>query len=139
MLSHAITTLERDLRGRLVQRADADYEEARRLYNGMIDKRPLMIAQCADVADVVSAVKFGREQELRIAIRGGGHNGPGLGSVDDGLVIDLSAMKGVRVDPATRTVRVEAGCTDRATSITPPTRSVSPCPSGSSRPPASPD
>ena len=110
MLSHAITTLERDLRGRLVQRADADYEEARRLYNGMIDKRPLMIAQCADVADVVSAVTFGREQELRIAIRGGGHSGPGLGSVDDGLVIDLSAMRGVRVDPATRTVRVEAGC-----------------------------
>jgi FAD/FMN-containing dehydrogenase len=110
MLSHAITTLERHLRGRLIQRADTDYDETRRLYNGMIDKHPLMIAQCADVADVVSAVTFGREQELRVAIRGGGHNGPGLGSVDDGLVIDLSAMRGVRVDPARRTVRVEAGC-----------------------------
>jgi hypothetical protein len=110
MLSHAITTFERDFRGRLIQRAHADYEEARRLYNGMIDKRPLLIAQCADVADVVAAVTFGRHQALPVAIRGGGHNGPGLGSVDDGMVIDLSAMRGVRVDPSTRTVRVEAGC-----------------------------
>ena len=77
----------------------------------MIDKRPLLIAQCVDVADVVAAVNFGRDNGLLVAIRGGGHNGPGLGSVDDGLVIDLSMMKGVRVDPANRTVRVEPGCT----------------------------
>jgi len=81
------------------------------LYNGMIDKRPLLIARCADVADVIAAVNFGRENTLLIAIRGGGHNGPGLGSVDDGLVIDLSMMKGVRVDPAKKTVRVAPGCT----------------------------
>ncbi len=77
----------------------------------MIDKRPLMIAQCADVADVVAAVRFAQEHRLRVAIRGGGHNGPGLGSVDDGLMIDMSMMKGIRVDPANATVRVEAGCT----------------------------
>jgi FAD/FMN-containing dehydrogenase len=77
----------------------------------MIDKRPRMIARCVDVADVITAVNFGREQRLLIAIRGGGHNGPGLGSVDDGLVIDLSLMKSVRVDPASRTVRVDPGST----------------------------
>lgn len=99
------------LRGELIQRGDPRYEEARQVYNGMIDKRPLLIARCADVADVMSAVRFGREQELLTAIRGGGHNGPGLGSCDGGLVIDLGAMHGVRVDPARRTVRAEAGCT----------------------------
>ena len=98
------------LRGGLIQRGDPAYDEARKLYNAMIDKRPLMIARCADVADVIAAVNFGRDHELRIAIRGGGHNGPGLGSVDDGLVIDLSPMKGVRVDPVAKTVRVGAGC-----------------------------
>ncbi len=77
----------------------------------MIDKRPLLIARCADVADVIAAVNFGRDCKLAVAIRGGGHNGPGFGSVDDGLVIDLSMMRGVRVDPANRTVRVGAGCT----------------------------
>src|ERR1700722_17159191 len=84
--------------------------EARKLYNAMIDKRPLLIARCADVADVIAAVNFGRGNKLPIAIRGGGHNGPGLGSVNDGLVIDLSTMRGVRVDPKNRTVRVGAGC-----------------------------
>jgi FAD/FMN-containing dehydrogenase len=77
----------------------------------MIDKKPLLIVQCADVADVIAAVNFGREHKLPIAIRGGGHNGPGLGSVNDGLVIDLSTLRGVRVDPKNRTVRVDAGCT----------------------------
>ena len=111
MHEEAGTKLKEGLRGALIQRGDADYEEARRLYNGMIDKRPLMMARCVDAADVVTAVNFGRDQDLRIAIRGGGHNGPGLASVDDGLVIDLSMMKGVRVDPASRTARVGAGCT----------------------------
>jgi hypothetical protein len=99
------------LRGQLIEPKDEGYEEARALYNGMIDKRPRLIARCADVADVINAVSFGRDNDLLIAIRGGGHNGPGLGSCDDGLVIDLSAMKGVRVDPASRTVRVGPGCT----------------------------
>lgn len=99
------------LRGTLIQRADPGYDEARQLYNGMINKRPLLIARCADVADVIAAIRFARENQLLTAVRGGGHNGPGLGSCDDGLVIDLSPMKGVRVDPKHRTVRVEAGCT----------------------------
>ena len=106
-----MTNFGETLRGTLIGRDHLDYEDARKLYNGMIDKRPLMIARCADAADVITAVNFGRDNELLIAIRGGGHNGPGLGSCDDGLVIDLSMMKGVRVDPANRTVRVGPGCT----------------------------
>ncbi len=104
-------TFEQTLRGRLIRAGDSDYDAARALYNGMIDKRPKLIARCVDVADVITAVNYARDQGLLLAIRGGGHNGPGLGSCDDGLVIDLSMMKGVRVDPASRTVRVEAGCT----------------------------
>ena len=96
------------LRGQVIEPQDQGYDEARALYNGMIDKRPRVIARCADVADVISAVNFGRDNNLH---RGGGHNGPGLGSCDDGLVIDLSAMKGVRVDPTSRTVRAGPGCT----------------------------
>ena len=106
-----LTNLKASLRGAVIGRDDGEYDEARKLYNGMIDKRPLVIARCADVADVIAAVNFGRDNGLLVAIRGGGHNGPGLGSVDDGLVIDLSTMKGVRVDPASRTVRVDPGCT----------------------------
>lgn len=102
------------LRGELIQRNDPQYEEARKLYNAMIDKKPLMIARCADVADVIAAVHFGRENHLLTAIRAGGHNGPGLGSCNDGLVIDLSLMRGVRVDPVNRTVQAEAGCTQGA-------------------------
>ena len=112
MLNDAtVEEFKASLRGELIQRGDERYEEARKLYNGMIDKRPLLIARCADVADVICAVRFGRENDLLTAIRGGGHNGPGLGSCNDGLVIDLSLMKGVRVDPANRTVRVGPGCT----------------------------
>src|SRR5215475_6158855 len=99
------------LRGTLVRPNDTIYDDARALYNGMIDKRPAAIARCIDVADVIAAVNFGHDSALPIAIRGGGHNGPGLGSVEKGLVIDLSQMKGVRVDPEARTARVGAGCT----------------------------
>jgi FAD/FMN-containing dehydrogenase len=106
-----IVELKAMLRGQLILPSDATYEEARALYNGMIDKRPLAIARCVDVADVIAAVNFGRNNSLPIAIRGGGHNGPGLGSVDNGLVIDLSSIKGVRVAPEARTARVGAGCT----------------------------
>jgi FAD/FMN-containing dehydrogenase len=110
MTEESTVAFEQSLRGRLVRQTDADYDEVRALYNGMIDKRPKLIAQCANAADVISAVNFGRENGLLTAIRGGGHNGPGLGSCDGGLVIDLSNMKSVRVDPTTRTVRVEPGC-----------------------------
>ena len=110
-MSDLATTLKQGLRGRVITREDPDYDAARALYNGMIDKHPLVIARCVDTADVIAAVKAGRDHGALIAIRAGGHNGPGLGSCDDGLVIDLSAMKSVRVDPARRTVRVDPGCT----------------------------
>ena len=105
------TDLQERLRGEVIDITDDRYDEARRLYNGMIDKRPLAIARCTDAADVIAAVDYGREAGLSIAIRGGGHNGPGLGSCDDGLCIDLSAMRGIHVDPSDSTVRAEPGCT----------------------------
>ncbi len=104
-------TFRADLRGTLLQTGDPDYEPARRLYNGMIDKHPRLIVRCGNVADVIRAVHFAREQGLPLAVRGGGHNGAGLGGCDDGLVIDLSALRGIRIDPAMRTARVEGGCT----------------------------
>jgi FAD/FMN-containing dehydrogenase len=111
MTDQPTSALEKSLCGRLVRPTDADYDMVRALYNGMIDKRPRLIARCVDAADVISSVNFAREEGLLLAIRGGGHNGPGLGSCNDGLVIDLSMMKSVRVDPATRIVRVDPGCT----------------------------
>jgi len=99
------------LRGELIQPGDAAYDSARKVYNAMIDRRPALIARCADVADVMAGVNFARDSGLTLAVRGGGHNGPGLGVCDDGLVLDLSRMKGIRVDPAARTVRVEGGAT----------------------------
>ena len=111
MTDRIIADFQQNLRGRLIQPSDADYDAARALYNGMIDKRPRLIARCVDAADVIAAVSFARDQGLLLAIRGGGHNGPGLGSCNDGLVIDLSMMKSVRVDQTTKTVRVEGGCT----------------------------
>ena len=129
MNNEEIGKFAQSLRGTLIGRDHVDYDEARKLYNGMIDKRPLLIARCADVADVIAAVNFGRDNKLPVAIRGGGHNGPGFGSVDDGLVIDLSMMKGVRVDPANRTVRV-GPVARRAMLTTPPMPSVLQSPFG---------
>jgi FAD/FMN-containing dehydrogenase len=122
MLTHdKISTFKAGFRGEVIEPSDRGYNEARALYNGMIDKKPRLIARCVDVADVIAAVNFGRDNKVVIAIRGGGHNGPGLGSVNDGLVIDLSHMKSVRVDPASSTVRAEPGCTqgdvDHATHV----------------------
>jgi FAD/FMN-containing dehydrogenase len=97
--------------GRLIGPDDGDYDEARSLFNAMIDKRPALIARCATADDVTTAVKFAREHDLPIAIRGGAHNGAGLGSVDDGVMIDLSLLRDVEVDPEARTVRVGGGCT----------------------------
>ena len=107
----AIQEFAARLRGSLLRPDHGGYEQARQVYNGMIDKHPALIARCVDVADVIVAVNFAREHELTLAVRGGGHSGPGLGTCDDGLVIDLSDMKGIRVDPSARTARVEAGCT----------------------------
>ncbi len=106
----ALEGLKAELRGELVQPGDETYDEARKVYNAMIDKRPRLIARCADAADVIAAVNFASENDLLLAVRGGGHNSAGLGLVDGGLVVDLSAMRGVRVDPEARTVRVEGGC-----------------------------
>ncbi len=106
-------------RGRLIGPEDGDYEEARVVFNAMIDKRPALIARCADEGDVVGAVRFARDHGLLLAVRGGGHNGGGLGTCEDGVVIDLSLLKKIEVDPEARTVRVGGGCTwgevDRAT------------------------
>lgn len=97
--------------GEVIGRDDPGYEQARLVYNAMIDKHPTVIVRCVDVADVRSALAFGRGAGLDIAIRSGGHNAAGLGSVDDGLVIDLSPMRWVRVDPQASTALVGAGCT----------------------------
>ena len=99
------------LRGRVVQPGDSDYDASRRVYNAMIDRHPRLIVYCRDVADVMRSVDFARAQSLRLAVRGGGHNGGGLGICDEGLVIDLSGLRGIRVDAGARTVRVEGGCT----------------------------
>ncbi|MGH2502775.1 MAG: FAD-binding oxidoreductase, partial [Ktedonobacterales bacterium] len=101
-----ITAFKAQVRGELIQPGDASYDAARKVYNGMFDKRPRFIVRCVDVADVISCVNFVRDTGLLLAVRGGGHSAPGLGTCDDGLVIDLSGLKGVRVDPAEKTVRV---------------------------------
>jgi FAD/FMN-containing dehydrogenase len=106
-----IEELRSELRGPVIGPADPDYEAARRVHNGMIDRRPAVIAGCTGVADVMAALRFGLAHELPIAVRGGGHNVAGKAVCDDGIVIDLSAMKGIRVDPANRTARAEPGLT----------------------------
>jgi FAD/FMN-containing dehydrogenase len=108
---NSITELKASLRGKTIEPNDPGYDDARGVYNGMIDKRPRLIARCADVADVISSVNFARENRVLLAIRSGGHNAGGLGVCDDGLVIDLAPIKYTRVDPAARTVTVGGGCT----------------------------
>jgi FAD/FMN-containing dehydrogenase len=111
--------LARSLSGKVVLRGDAEYEAARRVYNADIDRKPLLIVQCADAADVVRCVNYARENNLPAAVRGGGHSAPGFGTCDDGIVIDLSRMRSIRVHPESRTAHVAGGCTwsdvDRAT------------------------
>ncbi len=97
------------LRGRVIQPGDDGYEESRRVWNGNIDRRPALVARCTGVADVIEAVKFARANNLLVAIRGGAHNAAGHGTCDGGIVIDLSQMKGIRVDPAKRTAQAQAG------------------------------
>jgi FAD/FMN-containing dehydrogenase len=122
MLSEdSVKEFKSNLRGSVIEPGDKGYDDARKVYNGMIHKRPRLIARCADVADVIQSVNFARENELLLAIRSGGHNAGGLGICDDGLVIDLSPIKYARVDPTARTVTVGGGCTwgdvDHATHV----------------------
>ena len=109
LASDSVEQLRARLRGGLVRPGDPDYEESCRVYNAMIHKHPALIARCVDAADVITAVAFAREQGLTLAVRGGGHNGGGLGTCEGGLVVDLSRMRGVRVDPESLTVRVAGG------------------------------
>jgi FAD/FMN-containing dehydrogenase len=116
-MSTTITAAEaarRELKGfagQLVGPKDREYDEARAVYNAWIDRRPALIARCANPADVALTIAFARQHDLRLAVRGGGHNGGGLGVVDDGVVCDLSLLKEVVVDPQARTARVGGGCT----------------------------
>jgi UDP-N-acetylenolpyruvoylglucosamine reductase len=117
----SIEELRTKLRGRIIGQEDKDYEEARKVYNAMINKKPRWIVRCADVADVIGCVNFAREHDLLLAVRGGGHNAGGLGICDDGLVIDLAPIRYTRVDPNAGTVTVGGGCTwgevDHATHV----------------------
>ena len=107
----AIDELAGSLRGEAIRPGDRAYDEARRVWNGMIDRRPALVVRCQGVADVVACVRFAADHHLTPAVRGGGHNVAGFGTCDGGLVIDLSAMRGVRVDPHRRTARAEGGAT----------------------------
>src|SRR5690242_11977475 len=116
-----LQTFKAAFRGEVLQPADSAYEDARRIWNASVDKRPGFIARCSGVADVVSAVHFGHSNNLLTAIRGGGHNVGGRALCDDGLVVDLSRMRSVQVNASNRTVRVEGGTTlgdlDRETHV----------------------
>lgn len=115
----AASQFARRFQGTLMVPGDAEYDQARRVWNGMIDKKPALIARCADVADVRAAVQFARERQLLVAVRGGGHSVAGHGACDDGMVIDLSRMRDVQVDPQKRVAVVAPGMNwgglDRAT------------------------
>lgn len=121
LLESQIMAFRADFRGAVLTATDAEYDEVRQLWNGMHDKRPAIIARCTGVADVIAAVNFARENQLLVAVRGGGHNAAGTGSCDGGIMIDLSLMNGVHVDLNTRTVHAQGGATwgevDRETQV----------------------
>lgn len=110
MTNELINTFKNSLHGKLVLPKDADYDTVRKVYNGMIDKHPAMIAQCANVSDVQTCVNFARDHNVLVSIRGGGHNAGGLGIADNALVIDLSNLKEIKVDAASKTAMVQGGC-----------------------------
>ncbi|HEY7292275.1 MAG TPA: FAD-binding oxidoreductase [Vicinamibacterales bacterium] len=108
-VTEAVTNLATSFSGQLLDPAHTSYDDARRVHNGLIDKRPALIARCLGTADVVDAVKLARELNMEIAVRGGGHNVAGKATIDGGLMIDLASMKGMLVDPRARTVRAQGG------------------------------
>lgn len=108
-LREAVGQTAQSFAGRLIEPDDPAYNECRRLHNGLVDKRPAIIASCQGVADIVDAVKLGRTLGLEIAVRGGGHNVAGRATCDAGLMIDLSSMKGIHVDAAAQRVRAQGG------------------------------
>jgi FAD/FMN-containing dehydrogenase len=105
----ALESLREAVRGPVITERDPGYDAARSIYNAMIDRRPAAFAQCVDAADVRAVLSFARETGVELAVKGGGHSGPGLCLVDDALVLDLSTMRGVRVDPAAMTAQVAGG------------------------------
>lgn len=106
-----VDTLRGQVRGQIITPGDPDYDAARAVHNGLIDRRPAAVVRVSQVADVIACVNFARDNSLDLAVRGGGHSAPGFGTWDDALVIDFVNTSGVRVDPATRTARSEAGAT----------------------------
>lgn len=107
--STAFDKLKQEVRGELLAAGHAEYDASRKVWNGMVDKRPALIARCVEASDVVACIRFARERGVPLSVRGGGHNYAGKAVCDDGLVIDLSRMKGISVDPTRRTVRAQAG------------------------------
>src|SRR5687767_15921698 len=108
-ISNAVSELAATFGGQLLQPQDAGYDEARKVHNGLVDKRPALIARCRGVADIVESVHLAHTLNLEVAVRGGGHNVAGRATIDGGLMIDLSLMKGIHVDAKTRTARGEGG------------------------------
>ncbi|SDU14662.1 FAD-binding oxidoreductase [Jiangella alkaliphila] len=111
MSEFTLDQLREQVRGPVIAAGDDGYEQARRVYNAMIDRRPRVVVRAANAGDAASAVRYARENDLEVAVRGGSHSVPGFGTVDDGVVIDLGAMRGLRVDPGARTARAEGGAT----------------------------
>jgi FAD/FMN-containing dehydrogenase len=111
MVTATVGALPEQVRGQVITERDGPYDEARQVYNAMHDRKPAVIVRCVDAGDVIAAVNFAREHGGDLSVRGGSHSAPGFGTNDGGVVIDLSAMKGIRVDPRTQTVRAEGGCT----------------------------
>lgn len=121
MSNSTVEEFKNALRGKVIEPMDNEYDEARKVWNGLIHKHPALIAQCSGTADVIESVKFARENNLQVSVRGGGHNIAGQAVCDDGLVIDLTAMRAVHVDPVSRTARAQGGATwgdfDRETQV----------------------
>src|SRR5690349_17961552 len=109
--TEAVQPLRDQVRAQVITAADQGYDEARAVHNGMFDRHPLAVVKAEQVADVIAAVNFAREHGLDLSVRGGGHSGPGFGTNDGGVVVDMSEMRSVRVDPRSKTARADAGAT----------------------------